>query len=126
MKPIKINSLDKETKFLKESVQQYLDKQLYELASESKLQEIRTKRQECLYILDTYGIGYLFDIKRPKTQFEWECLQDILNLLLKFDCWTENVDYVDDTQKRFIYKREDSLRRKLGDIYDPKYNKEII
>ena len=126
MEPIKINSVEPESKYLKESAQQYLDKQLYELATASKLQEIRDKRQEFLDTLYTYGIGYLFDITIPKTPFEWKCLQDILNTLAKFDMLSENPEYVDYIQKRLISKREDRLRLTLGDAYDPKYKDEIV
>ena len=126
MKPIKINSLEPECKYLKEVVQQYLDKQLYELATESKLQEIRDKRQEFLDTLYSYGIGYLFDISIVKTPFEWKCLLDILNTLAKFDMLSENPEYVDYIQKRLISKREDRLRLTLGDTYDPKYKDEIV
>ena len=127
MSSLKFNlPIQEEWEPLKKAMQQYLDRQVFELATSSKLQEIRAKRQEFLNILDIHGVGYLFDTERPKTQFEWKCFEDILNLLSKFDCLTENVDYVDATQKRFIYEREDSLRRKLGDLYDPKYKEEII
>lgn len=126
MEPIKINSVEPEPKFVKEAAQQYLDKQLYELATEFKLQEIRAKRQEFLDTLYTYGIGYLFDITIPKTPFEWKCLQDILNTVSKFDMLSENPEHVDYIEKRLISKREDRLRRILGDTYDPKYKDEIV
>lgn len=127
MEPIKINSLEQKPKYLKESVQQYLDNQLCELATESRLQEIRGKRQEFLDTLHSYGIGYLLDLNFiPKSVFEWKCLEDILSTLAKFDVLTQNPEYMGYIERELMFKRDDRLRRKLGDIYDPKYKDEII
>lgn len=73
-------------------------------ASQAKYDIIRSRKQQFLDWLKTYDLLYLtqdFDTNIPISAFEWQCRQDILTILVKFDLfmlqciYNESIEFQD-------------------------------
>ena len=103
----------------KEELDDFFDSVTMEVADYEHFNLIKSKKVEFLDWLNSEGLYRLlinFDLIEPMTQFEWECRQQILSYIAKFDLYmlqcmkTEQFEYGD------IY-----LRRKMSE-FDINYN----
>ena len=103
----------------KEELDDFFNSMIMKPADNEHFNLVKSKKVEFLDWLNSKGLYRLlinFDLIEPMTQFEWECRQQILSYVAKFDSYmlqcmnTEQFEYND------IY-----LRRKMSE-FDINYN----
>lgn len=107
----------------KEELDEFFTSLTLKPADEEHYYSIKSKKQN---FLDWLKINYLntlltnFDILEPMSEFEWQCRQEILTYLAKFDFYLlqciRNQQELENIQRMDIY-----LRKKMTE-FDKSYN----
>lgn len=97
----------------KEELDEFFTSLILEPADEEHYYIIKSKKQD---FLDWLKINYLntlltnFDITEPRSEFEWQCRQEILTYLAKFDFYLlqciRNQQELENIQRMDIYLRK--------------------
>lgn len=69
----------------KEEMLAYIQSQEFELLTEAKIDEVRAKRWEFIKYLDAHNLLDLLNAKLIKTDYMWDCVNSIQDILMNFD-----------------------------------------
>lgn len=111
-----ISSITEDKKSYKEKLEQFIQSQIFELATRKKFEQISAKRSE-VYDYINHELINILNFRYPKTPFEWECIQELLAALKSLDNLYYQCLQFDSSYMEQFQRMDDRLQKRMQECW---------